>query len=169
MNKRKMSFAILGVVAVSLAVVFATAGSLMAGTPLYIFRMEQHSNKMSFLPTAVNGFTYNTENGYTVDYNVGGYCGNAGLLGTDATCHPTCEGWTCDATGCQNTCADTCPNTCLSTCPETCEDTCYTCEGNGWTCDDTGCQDTCPGGTCSPTCPHTCGYTCWMTCPPCDN
>ncbi len=158
MNKRKMSLALIGVVAVSLAVVFATAGSLMADTPLYIFRMEQASSKMNFLPTTVNGFAYNTENGYTVGYNVGKYSGGAGLLGTDATCHPTCEGWTCDPTSCQNTCDDTCPATCPYTCPATCPSTCSTC--GGWTCDPTGCHVTCPAGSCSATCSDTCGHTC---------
>jgi hypothetical protein len=158
MNK-KMSLALIGVVAVSLAVVFATAGSLMADTPLYIFRMEQHSSKMNFSPAAVNGFTYDTEEGYTMNYTVTNYSG-AALLGTDATCFPTCQGWTCDATGCQNTCNDTCPDTCSSTCPSTCSFTCSTCEGNGWTCDATGCQATCPGASCGGTCSNTCGHTC---------
>ena len=162
MNK-KMSVAVMGAVAVSVVVVFVSASPLMADTPLYTLRMEQHSSKMSFLPTAVNGFTYITEGGHTVSCDVAGYCGGV-LRGTDATCHPTCDGWTCDQTGCQSTCDETCPNTCSATCPATCPNTCSTCQGQGFTCDDTSCQDTCEQGTCSPTCPYTCGHTCGNTC-----
>lgn len=168
MNK-KTGIAALAVVAVALVMVFAAAGSSMAQSPLYTFRMEQHSSKMNFSPNATNGFSYTAENGYTIGQGALGYCNGARLLGTDATCHPTCDGWTCDQTGCQNTCDNTCPNTCPVTCPATCPSTCSTCEGQGSTCDATSCQATCPGGTCSPTCYNTCGIThistCGNTCP----
>ncbi len=156
MDKRKMSIAVLTVVAVSLVVTFAAASSLMANTPLYTFRMEQASSEMNFLPTAVNGFTYTAENGYTVN------CEGSRYSGDVIPFEPT-YAWTCIFSTCRNTCETcpytcddpTCPNTCPVTCPETCD---------GWTCDPTGCQATCY--TCERTCWDTCeGDTCWPPCP----
>jgi hypothetical protein len=165
------------------AAAFVTASSLTS-TPLYTIRMEQVSHKMGFLPTAVNGFTYTTESGYTVNYGVSGH-GNAEPLMTHqadtfCTCFPWCETseYTCESqptcmitcntcinptcppvtcfSTCQGgTCTDpTCPATCPNTCEDTCPNTCSTC--SGWTCDPTGCQNTC----------YTCGITCEYTCPP---
>lgn len=159
--KKKWSFAVIGVVAVLFAVTFTTASSL-AGTPLYTVRMEQHSNNMNFLPTAVHGFTYTTENGYTLDYDVPKYCGGVVPLGTDATCFPTC------LNTCPNTCDETCPNTCDYTC-DTCEETCpFTCPITCWV----SCYGTCFGETCDfcePTSYDTCTgpQTCVRTCYPC--
>ncbi len=158
-------------------------------TPLYAIRMEQASSEMNFLPTAVNGFTYNTEKGYTVDYNSSTYC-SAQLLTTSSndtcygystcdgsytcwqtcsgythggyTCQPTCYVWTCTPETCDITyCAFTCVavDTCMGTCSATCPSTCETCMGQGYTCDATSCQSTC--STCDqPTCPDTCWDTC---------
>ncbi|MBU7022559.1 MAG: hypothetical protein HXS40_00200 [Theionarchaea archaeon] len=156
MEKKMLSIAAMGIVVALFAVMFATASSLMAGTPLFTLRMEQASSKMSFLPTVMNGFTYNTENGYTLNRCAVGYCG-VGLRGTDATCHPSCD--TCAAT-CPDTCYNTCPDTCNSTCPVTCPATCYsTCP---YTCDD---PVTCQGEhTCEETCGYTCPFTCGGTC-----
>ena len=158
MNK-KVSLVVVGAVIVC-ATVFSIAGSVMAHTPLYILRMEQASSKMNFLPTAVNGFTYTTESGYTVGHNVTGrYCGGVNPLATSpaSTCDPSCTD-TCEET-CPWTCYETCPNTCnptctSPTCPDTCPNTCDTCPVN-----------TCPV-TCEPTCEEfscqkTCTYTCW--------
>ncbi len=145
-------FAVMGFVAVLFAAVFTAASSWTTNTPLYTMRMEQQSSKMSFLPTEVNGFTYTTGNGYTLNTCAAGYCGVV-PLGTDATCHPTCMGNTCET--CTPTCPWTCWNTCDDpTCPSTCPVTCETCE-------------TCTGETCNePTCPTTCWWTCsFSTCP----
>ncbi|MBU7027737.1 MAG: hypothetical protein HXS48_12445 [Theionarchaea archaeon] len=111
------------VVVASFAMAAVTASLRTQNTPLYIYRMEQASSKMNFLPTEMNSFTYKTEKGYTLDYNIPkGYGGNAEPVG----------GCTLHATTCVNTCPDTCPWTCQETC-------------NGWTCDDTSCQPGCPG------------------------
>ncbi|MBU6996543.1 MAG: hypothetical protein HXS41_15370 [Theionarchaea archaeon] len=166
MEKKRLSIAAVGIVVALLTIMFATATSLMADTPLFTLRMEQVSSKMSFLPTVMNGFTYHTENGYTFSNCAAGYCGGAGLLGTDATCHPTCD--TCAAT-CPDTCYNTCPDTCYNTCPDTCVATCVaTCP---YTCDD---PVTCHGEhtcqeTCGYTCPDSCGGTCYgeTECSPC--
>ncbi len=162
-----MSIAAMGVVVALVAVMFATASSLMADTPLFTLRMEQASSKMNFLSTAMNGFTYNTRNGFTLNSCALGYCGGVVLLGTDATCHPTCD--TCAST-CPDTCFSTCPDTCINTCPNTCPATCpNTCL---YTCDD---PVTCHGertckDSCGQTCPASCGGTCYgnTECYPCD-
>ncbi|MGD2248582.1 MAG: hypothetical protein PVF58_09250 [Candidatus Methanofastidiosia archaeon] len=153
MNRKKIGIAVTGVVVVSL-VLFSTVGSLVGNTPLYIFRMEQASSEMSFLPTIAKGFTYITENGCTLNHAVEGCCGIVPLdmkseraTECDETCANTCPA-TCET--CPSTCDYTCPQTCDDpTCPSTCEDTCgNTCE---YTCDD-------------PTCPSTCEFTCRYTC-----
>jgi hypothetical protein len=146
----------MGAVAVLFTVMFATATSLMADTPLYTFRMEQASSKMNFLPTETSSFTYTAEIGCTVTYAVERYCGFAMPLMTtpyDTLCE-TCGPETCDT--CQ-------------TCEETCEETCYpTCQNTCWqTCNDPTCPGTCPVtcSTCNPTCTEpTCPTTCWDTC-----
>ncbi|KYK30038.1 MAG: hypothetical protein HXS48_26870 [Theionarchaea archaeon] len=121
MNK-KLYILVIGAAMVALAVACVSASS-SSNTPLYILRMEQQSSKMNFLPTAVNSFSYTTENGCILDSCVTGYCG-AILMGTDATCH------TCIDT-CADTCWNTCPYTvctCYSSCYGSCVPTCsYTC------------------------------------------
>jgi hypothetical protein len=137
MNK-KMAITVMSIVAVSLVIAAATS-SLMAHTPLYTVRMEQACNKMNFLPTEMNNFTYTTENGYNLNYDVSEYCSGAKPLGTDATCHPSCDD-TCEATCRGLTCWSTCPDTCQETCPETCGQK-VTCD---WpTCDYLTCPITC--------------------------
>lgn len=153
MNRRQKLTAVMSVAVVSLAITCVTASPWTANTPLYTFRMEQASNKMNFLPTAVNGFIYSTEKGYALNYDAAGYCG-ATPYGTYDTCGEcttieiTC--WSCWYT-CLNTCPNTCENTCVSTCG-TCAQTCPS-----------TCKNTCPN-TCWNTCPNTCWATCWNTC-----
>ena len=165
-----MSFAVMSIVAVFLVASFVTAGSLMAESPLFNFRMEQASSKMNFSPGTGNGFTYTTQNGYILNCNVGNCCGKGiVLLGTDATCFPTCLS-TCIVTcetcegqpTCGSTCTPTCPYTCDDpTCPTTCEATCpSTCEE---TCDDPTCPYTCGLQQCPPTSISTCGIDCKET------
>ena len=139
-----------------------------SATPLFIFRMEQASSEKSFLPTEKNAFTYITEKGYNLTYQVCGGCSfNAAPL------EPPTEGEvTCDNT-CPSTCKNTCPATCLSTCANTCVSTCYTCVSTcPLTCVSTcyTCVSTCPEscvGTCYYTCGSSCGYTCGFTCNTC--
>jgi hypothetical protein len=182
MDRKKMLCALAGAVALSCVVLFATAGSLMANTPLYTVRMEQASNKMNFLPTAVNEFTYTAEKGYTLEYGFLNCCIDGATPRVDTTgtcwgytCTPSCVGYTCSGWTCFKSCEQwtcygitcdiscgyfTCqvPETCPHTCPLSCSGTCVTCPGQGWTCDDTSCQETC--STCSETCPDTCWETC---------
>jgi hypothetical protein len=140
-GKKKMLIAVISIAIVSLAITTVTASLSTSNTPLYTFRMEQSSSKMNFLPTEMNTFTYTTENGYGLNYDILGCCGAEPLIMTyQYTCefYPTCEtcntcstcstcstcgGWTCDPTGCQITCGSSCGGTC-STCEETCERTC---------------------------------------------
>jgi len=142
-RKQKMSVAAIGIAIMSLAVACAAASSQTFNTPLYTLRMERASSKMNFLPTAQNAFTYTTENGYMLNYNVSGEC--CGVISSRTNINPTC--W-------PETCFETCPWTCFETCPP-------------YTCDETSCQDTC--STCDQ---WTCGgWTCVSTCescqPPC--
>lgn len=134
MNK-KQYIPVIGAAMVALAVACVSASS-SPNTPLYNLRMEQHSNKMNFLPTAVNSFSYTTENGCILNSCVTGYCGTV-PMGTYATCHTCID--TCEDTSC-GTCDDpTCPDTCQVTCPYTvctCYGSCY--------------------GSCVPTCSLTC-------------
>ena len=81
------------------------------------------------------------------------------------TCYYTCQGPTCPLT-----CAPTCPVTCYTcqgqgwTCDATgCQDTCSTCDQP--TCPDT-CWETCDDPTCPYTCERTCRYTCEKPCVP---
>ena len=140
-----------------LLVAFATASSLPS-TPLYIYRMEQHSSKMHFLSSEVTEFTYTTEKGYNLHVTTSG-----GLPLEEPTVPFTCPD-TCYDT-CLNTCpytCNTCSSTCQCTCPVTCESSCSV------TCEPT-CINTCEGSTCSGTCyQNTCKNTC-ITCdpPPC--
>ncbi|MGD2248437.1 MAG: hypothetical protein PVF58_08520 [Candidatus Methanofastidiosia archaeon] len=156
-----------------LCIATSITGSMWTTTPLYRLRMEQASNKMNFLPTRMNGFTYTAESGYNVNYCVGS-CNVNPLeeLTVQDTCPNTCDDYTCI-----ETCPDTCLNTCSgNTCEQTCSNTCLnTCSGD--TCEQT-CSNTCPltcGNTCQNTCPNTCSgntcdgsYTCKSTCETCD-
>ncbi len=108
---KKLYIPVIGAAMVTLAVACVSASS-SPNTPLYILRMEQQSSKMNFLPTALNSFSYTTENGCILDSCATGYCGTV-LMGTYATCH---------------TCLDTCADTCWYTCPYTvctCYSSCY--------------------------------------------
>ncbi len=153
-GKRKMLTAVVSVCAV-LAVSTVIASSHVSDTPLFMYRMEQASSKMNFLPTAVNEFVYTAENGVTLGYN---NPGNSGIP-LEVTVGKTCEG-TCIEPTCPHTCPNTCAGnpTCSSTCPDTCGATCDTCDS---TCDT--CDSTCIGNTCADTCPLTC-ETCEFPC-----
>lgn len=128
MNRMKM--ACMGVVAVFVAAALVTASSPVFSTPLYTYRMEQHSDGMNFLPSTVNSFTYTAENGYTLDYT-----GCCGIVPSDV--EPTNEQHLCQwsVETCPLTCLNTCPNTCVQSCPNTCS--APTCEGS--TCGDPPC------------------------------
>lgn len=154
MNRRKILVAVVSVCAVLVANT-VIASSQISNTPLFTFRMEQASNRMNFLPTAVNGFTYTTENGCTLN-NAVGHSGEP----LEVTVGKTCEG-TCVEPTCPNTCLHTCAGnpTCSNTCPNTCGSTCDTCEQ---TCDT--CDDTCVGVTCPGTCLTMCIATCFPSC-----
>ncbi|MBU7026917.1 MAG: hypothetical protein HXS48_08240 [Theionarchaea archaeon] len=167
MDKAKVVTTALGITVVLLAVAVVTARPWISDTPLYTVRMEQASSKMNFLPTAVNGFTYTTEKGYTLDCNVSGYCGAVPLISGGVSTCETCQG----QSTCWNTCPDTCEpscegtcfgSTCSSTCPSTCSgQTCDTCTQP--TCETCETCSTCPTQT--STCWSTCsGYTCKDTC-----
>ncbi len=155
-----MFVAVISVVVVSFAIACVSASPWASTTPLYAIRMEQASSKMSFLPTAVNSFTYTTEKGCTLTHDSSGCCGGTLL---EITSGRTCEG-TCIEPTCENTCPNTCSgSTCGSTCPNTCGATCDTCSS---TCDT--CDETCgAGSTCTYTCgisPTCGGFTCIISC-----
>ncbi|MBU7025511.1 MAG: hypothetical protein HXS48_01115 [Theionarchaea archaeon] len=132
MDRKMMVIAAISVAVASLAITAVTASPWASDTPLYTFRMEQASSKMNFLPTEMNQFTYTAENGYTLDYEVVGYCSDVKPLDTGVwTCYySTCGGPTCWLTcpaSCYGTCNDpTCGSTCV-TCPWTCGGSCDTC------------------------------------------
>ena len=146
MDRRKVSLVPVIVVLTFLALTCVTAHSLTSNAPLYTRRMEQVSNKMNFLPTAMNEFAYVAEHGYTLDYDVAVNCCDNTI--NEYTLAPTCP-YTC-----WDTCVNTCPGkyTCTETCPATCPATCpYTCQY---------------------TCPNTCNtcvgqFTCYNTCKVC--
>jgi hypothetical protein len=155
-----MSFAVIGLAAVFLAVTCVTASSWI-NTPLYTYRMEQVSSEMSFLPTELNKFSYTVENGYTVNYTFVSCCGaNPMKPPTEVeTCPETCDGETCPFTACGNTCGSTCPNTsCGNTCDTCTQPTCETCETCS-TC--TTCSSTCSTCKGQDTCWDTCEIDCW--------
>jgi hypothetical protein len=160
MERIKMPVAVIMLAVMCLAVTTIVANSTPSSTPLYIFRMEQVSSKMNFLPTGKNEFTYTTERNYTLTYEIVSKYGAKPLEFTIDTCEP-CEtaASTCEITcqTCPSTCGNTCPDTCASTCGNTCPSTCeYTCPN---TCSKT-CN--CPATleTCESTCPYTCPHTC---------
>jgi hypothetical protein len=137
-----------------LAATLVTAGSQATITPLYTVRMEQQSNKMNFLPTAVTDFTYNAESGVILGTVKG--CVGVSWDEGDSLYFLT-----------ENTCIKTCAATC-STCSSTCEYTCgYTCGCScGFTCDT--CVATC-GTTCNPTCDAITCDSCIQTCITCSS
>lgn len=147
MNRTKASLAVM-IAVVSLAVTWVAADFETSDTPLYMFRMEQASNKMGFLPTKITEFTYTAEYGYYQNCNILGNDGEILFITTEVTCIPV-------------TCEVTCPDTCWGTCDDpTCV---FTCGDTHWsTCPDT-CEQTCPD-TCEQTCPNTCEHTCRYTC-----
>lgn len=135
---KKLSYAVIGItIAFLVAATVAASPWISSNTPLYTYRMEQASSEMDFLPTEKNDFTYTTEGGYNLNYDVLGCCDDQNPLiqtwqytcefyetcDTCSTCS-TCS--TCPAT-CPNTCQNTCPYTCWNTCPVTCRNTCETC------------------------------------------
>lgn len=141
MNKKMSllvaSIALVGITALSIA------GSMTAHAPLYTLRMEQVSNKMGFLPTEMNGFTYTAESGHTLNWAAAGCCSDVKPLSTSP-----------GSTYCESCIPETCEESCEWTCFETCPYTCSTCQGQGHTCDNTSCQ-------------ATCWDTCWYTCCTC--
>lgn len=142
MKRTKASLAVL---ALFLTVMWVAADYNAPHTPLYLYRMEQVSNKMGFLPTEVTAFTYTAEYGF-YQHSIPGNGGKIQDITTEITCIPV----TCEVT-CPDTCPVTCDDpTCIVTCQYTCPDTCeYTCEY-----------------TCPDTCEHTCRYTCEKPCIP---
>jgi hypothetical protein len=102
MKRKKWVSIGIGIVIVSLTIAVAAANSPAFSTPLYTVRMEQASSQMSFLPTEMNNFTYTTEKGYTVNYDILARCDYAGLSFGGFTCPETCP----------YTCEQTCPGIC---------------------------------------------------------
>lgn len=121
--------ATVGITAVLLAVSVTASSSV--NTPLFMYRMEQSSNKMNFLPTTVNTYVYTTEKGYYVDYDGFKIVNDGG--GTYSVINTCDTGHTCDGAP---TCLETCWNTCAETCHHTCWVTCLgpTCETSNITC-----------------------------------
>ena len=184
---KKMVAAAVGVAVVLCAVAVVTASPrISSNTPLYTMRMEQASNKMHFLPTEKNNFTYTIERGYNLEHLVGAMFGEVALDTTPCTCEECTVDFTCPHGTCSDTCDTcfTCTNTCEGTCGPTCPGTCATCSTCNRTCANT-CAETCVSscdGTCSDTCPQTCatcetvcehtcytceGETCYGTCDTC--
>ncbi len=134
MNRKKVSIAAVSMAVAFLAATCVTANSQTSNTPLYTFRMEQASSEMSFLPTAVNEFTYNTRDGFTLNYE---FATDSDVARAPLMLGPTWWGETCEDPFCwylltsYQTCPDTCRTcyTCLHTCPYTCK---FTCLGHTW-------------------------------------
>jgi hypothetical protein len=108
-NRNKMiSISVISVAIVALAVTAVSASLSRESTPLYKYRMEQLSNKMSFSPTKVSDFAYTAKGEYTLDCSVSGTRGAipAGPVSwgriTCDTCDPTCWSgcYTNQAVGC---------------------------------------------------------------------
>lgn len=144
--ERNLQLLAIGIVVILAATTFVTASSSTFNAPLYTYRMEQASNRMSFLCTEMNGFTFEAREGFMLDYNVKGVF-PAKPLGTLDTCFETCP-QSCLFTSCPETHVQlTCLVSCMLTCIGTEEITCYgyscdyTC--NGYTCIATSCQETC--------------------------
>ena len=122
MDKRKMLLAAISIAALLLAVSVVTANpGTKSNTPLFIYRMEQHSSDKNFLPTETNTFAYAAEKGFNLNYEATRHIEDAEPL-ADCSYYST-------------TCHNTCPNTCDSTCPWTCGNThWYSCRGTCDTC-----------------------------------
>jgi hypothetical protein len=117
-KKQKIVVAIFSVTVSFLAIVAVTAAPWSLKTPLYRYRMEQASSKMNFLPFTMNDFSYITETGYSMNYEIEKDYDRSPL-----------KPWT-EIETCPFTCDD---DTCFGyTCPVTCEPTCmqYTCENS---------------------------------------
>lgn len=145
-RNQKMGIAVMSVALALLAITFVTAHSLALITPLYTVRMEQASNKMHFLPAAVNHFTYTTEKGNTLNCDVTGCCDAEPFIRTDGpweTCLGSCgtcvASQECGTCSTCSTCSTQCgQNTCGYTCPETCATCVFGCPTQ-WTLCETGC------------------------------
>lgn len=123
-DRKKMFIAVVSVAVAFCAVACVAAASWTSSTPLYTFRMEQASSEMNFLPTEINNFTYTTEAGSTLNYEITRYCYVNPLEEptVPVTCPETCEE-TC------STCYSTCEPTCEEpSCWNTCSSTCSTCK-----------------------------------------
>ena len=160
--KRNLQLQTFGIMVILAATTLVTATSSTFNAPLYTYRMEQVSNRMNFLCTEMNRFSFEARDGFTVNCNVQAVT-SAQPLSTDETC----EGYSCFHTMCYETCEElscmeSCVPTCIPTEDDTCMTLCYTC--SGYTCDQTSCQNTCvtcSGPTCIDTCQQTCsGYSC---------
>lgn len=103
--QKRVLTAIVSVSMVSLALACVTASPSISTTPLYRYRMEQTSSKMSFLPTEMNEFTYTTEIGYTLNcgdvwecfngaWSLSPQCTRLMFLTGEASCLGTCD--TCE-------------------------------------------------------------------------
>ena len=111
---KKLLLVVVGVAALAATVVHASSQTV--DTPLYIYRMEQQSNKMHFLPTIMNEFAYTTEKGYTIEHEIAALC-------VVQPRNPLTIGFTCET--CRDPTCVTCVETCLPTCDDTtCLNTC---------------------------------------------
>ena len=118
--QKRASIVVASVSIMSLALACVTANASPSNTPLYTFRMEEASSENSFLPTAVNEFTYNTKNEYTLSWGLvtdgsfpfsrpGGvfelwYPTQYWREHTCSKYDSTCWGLTCDIITCSCTC-----------------------------------------------------------------
>jgi len=118
MDRKQMSVVVVSVTLVLLAVTTVTASSWTSHTPLYTFRMEQASNKMNFLYTEVNDFTYTADNEYKLSYDALECC-DVKPLGTcpNTQCAYTCPVTMCETTYCEATCEESCR---FTSCPTEC-------------------------------------------------
>lgn len=117
--KRKQKLSIAAVIVLVSVITAVTAASSILNTPLFMYRMEQASSEMNFLPTAMNTFIYTTEKGCTLQYNdFGEYCGDITPEAfTWLTCTKTCYGST-QGCGCEPTI--TCNHTFCTCMPPPC-------------------------------------------------
>ncbi|KYK30243.1 MAG: hypothetical protein HXS48_10710 [Theionarchaea archaeon] len=101
-RKHMMSISVVSIAIAGCVIAVVSASVSESSTPLYMYRMEQMSNKMNFLPTEMNDFAYTAEEGYILSYDISGYgAGGAvpagdiswGIL-TCNTCNISCSGCT---------------------------------------------------------------------------